>query len=211
MTDVFLPTTRGDGVAAFLKDYGGPAGTFIRLSRDGRYRRASDGAEVPLRTKVIVPYEGIQHGWIKFNGKGEPPTREMGPMFGGYVPPARTDLGDDDQSLWQTGLSGKPEDPWKPQVLVPMQDVDSGELYVFQTSSVTGLRAVGLLVAACKSMMEKNPDEYPIFELRISEFEHKDSRIGVVTKPDFVRVGKAPRNGTAQIDHGAAMDDEIPF
>ena len=110
-----LPAVKTEGVDAFLSTYGGPAGEFIRFTKEAKFARL-DGEEVPVGTKLVVVFPETQHGWIKFNGPGQPPTRHMGGMFSGYVPPPRSELGDSDQSLWEEGLSGKPQDPWKSQV-----------------------------------------------------------------------------------------------
>jgi len=163
--------------------------------------------------KVCLHLDQTQHGLIKFHEKGEPPTRHMGPMFGGYVPPARTDLGDTDKSLWPKGLNGEPVDPWKSQVLLPLKELDGDRLYIFQTMSLTGLRAVASLISECRQMAKRDPDNYPVIELAVGAFEHRNPQIGTVKKPSFKIVGKASRDGIAapQISTGAVLDDEIPF
>jgi hypothetical protein len=62
-------------------------------------------------------------------------------------------------------------------------------------------------------MAKKDPDNYPIVELAVGAFEHKNPQIGTVKKPAFKVVGKAPRNGVEppQIGAAAVLDDEIPF
>jgi hypothetical protein len=208
-----LPATPGDGVDAFLNAHGGPVGEFVRFTKEAKFARVSDGEEIPAGTKCICVFDQTQHGWIKFNGDGQPPTRHMGPMFGGYVPPPRSELGDDDERQWELGLSGEPADPWKTQVLLPLKELDGDRLYIFQTMSVTGLRAVASLISECKQMAKKEPEMYPVVELAIGAFEHKNPRIGTVKKPAFKIAGKVSRNGVApaQIGTGAVLDDEIPF
>jgi hypothetical protein len=207
-----LPAIKTEGVDAFLNTHGGPAGEFIRFTKEAKFARL-DGEEVPVGTKLIVVFPETQHGWLKFNGPGQPPTRHMGGMFSGFVPPARSELGDEDQSLWEEGLSGRPQDPWKPQVLLPLKEVDGDRLFIFQTSSTTGLRAVASLISECKQMSKREPSMYPVIELAVGAFEHKDPRVGMVKKPAFKIVGKASRDGIAptQIGTGAMLDDEIPF
>jgi len=112
-----LPATPGDGVDAFLNAHGGPVGEFVRFTKEAKFARVSDGEEVPAGTKCICVFDQTQHGWIKFNGAGQPPTRHMGAMFNGYVPPPRSELGDHDKDQWEEGLSGQPTDPWRAQVL----------------------------------------------------------------------------------------------
>jgi hypothetical protein len=208
-----LPAKPTDGVDAFVSAHGGPAGEFLRFSKEATFKCASDGTTLPEGTRLACVYDQTQHGLIRFNGPGQPPTRHMGGMFDGYVPPPRSELGDDDQSLWETGLSGQPQDPWQWQVLLPLQDQETGKLYIFQTSSVTGLRSVATLISTCKQMAKREPDVYPVVELRVSAFESKKNpRIGLVKKPDFKIVGKVNRNGAApQISAAATLNDEIPW
>jgi hypothetical protein len=62
-------------------------------------------------------------------------------------------------------------------------------------------------------MARREPDIYPIIELAVGAFEHKDPRVGTVKKPAFKIVGKVSRNGIElpQLGAGAVLDDEIPF
>ena len=73
------------------------------------------------------------------------------------------------------------------------------------------MRAVASLISECKQMSKREPDVYPVVELAVGAFEHKDPRVGTVKKPAFKIVGKVSREGVPQIGAGAVMDDEIPF
>ena len=136
----------------------------------------------------------------------------MGPLFGGFTPCPRDELGDMDQSLWEQGLSGKPADPWQSQILLPLQAED-GALFIFGTTSITGRRAVGRLIDECRKMLRREPNDYPVIKLALGSFQHRDERVGRVTVPAFVRVGKTPKTGVAAIDTsiGTDLNDEIPF
>jgi hypothetical protein len=207
-----LPALKTDGVDAFLNAHGGAAGEFVRFSKEAKFVVVSDNTELSEGTRLNCIFDQTQHGWIKFNGVGKPPTRHMGGMFDGYVPPPRSELGDDDPTLWDPGLDGQPQDPWLFQVLLPLQDEETGKLYIFQTSSKTGLRAVATLISTCKQMAKRESDVWPVVELKVSSFEHRDPRIGLVKKPDFKIVGKVNKSGVPQqIGAGAVLDDEIPF
>src|SRR5262249_41065553 len=200
-----LTTTPGsDGVDAFLNAHGGPVGEFVRFTKEAKLARVSDGEEIPAGTKCVCVFDQAQHGWIKFNGDGQPPTRHMGAMFGGYVPSPRTELGDDDKAHWEKGLSGEAVDPWKAQVVLALKGLDGDRLYIFQTMSVTGLRSVASLIAECKQMAKKQPTMYPVVELAIGAFEHKNPQIGTVKKPAFKLVGTAPRDGIEPPQIGVA-------
>jgi hypothetical protein len=200
-------------ISSYLDEHcGGGSGVLIKFAKDQRFRRVDDGEEIALGTEFTVVYDQIQVGWIKFTGKGNPPERKMGPLFGGFNPCPRDELGDTDETLWEQGLSGKPADPWQSQILLPLQAED-GALYIFGTTSITGRRAVGRLIDECRKMQRREPNDYPVIKLALNSFKHRDERVGNVTVPAFVRVGKTPKIGMAAIDTsvGADLDDAIPF
>jgi hypothetical protein len=206
-----LPSTAN--ISSYLDEHcGGGTGVLFKFAKDQRFRRIDDGEEIPLGKEFTVVYDQIQVGWIKFTGKGNPPERKMGPLFEGFAPCPRDELGDNDESLWEQGLSGKPADPWQSQILLPLQAED-GELFIFGTTSITGRRAVGRLIDECRKMQRREPNDYPVVKLALGSFQHRDERVGRVTVPAFVRVGKTPKTGVAAIDTsiGTDFNDEIPM
>jgi hypothetical protein len=209
-----LPATTG-GASGYLQKNGTPmTGKHIKFDgKGGGYKATSDGSLVDEDTQVVVVYPQIQAGYIKFNGKGNPPDRKMGPVFSGFTPPDRESLGDTDQELWEKSLEGKPQDPWQFQLMVPMQVVETGELLIFSTSSITGKRAVDNLIEQCERMQRLEPDFYPVIKLSIGGFQHRDSRVGWVKTPALPRVGKAPKSDVSAALTTASDDlsDSIPF
>jgi hypothetical protein len=153
------------------------------------------------------------YGWIKYHDDGTPPEKHMGRLYDGFVMPKRETLGDLDQSEWSTGLSGQPEDPWKHQICIVLQQGDTKELFTFATTSPTGRRAVGTLLRHYDRIRRTNPDELPVVRLRPGGYQHRDERIGWVATPAFPVVGRAPRDSAAKPDTsiGADLQDEIPF
>src|SRR5262249_44931702 len=178
----------GSPVSAYLAAHGvGMSGTFFKFAKDGKFRKTSDDEEIPEDTQFVVIYDQIQGGWIKFMGKGNPPERRQGNWCEVFVPRDRERGGDTEEREWEGGLWGKPADPWQFQLLLPLQHVETNELYVFNTSSITGRRAVDNLIQACSRMQRAEPDVYPVIKLRISGFEHRDERIGWIKTPAFER------------------------
>jgi hypothetical protein len=209
-----LAVNGGSPVGAYLAQHGvGTGGTFIKFGKAGTYVMQQDETPIPTGTEVAIVYEEIRVGWIKFLEKGQQPERKMGPVFGGFVPAGREELGDLDETQWEIGLSGKPTDPWQFQVLVPMHDTKNGEMYIFGTTSITGRRECDKLISACARMQHSEPDFYPVVKLDVSGFEHRDSRIGWVRTPCFTRIGKAPKSDTSAVKTSIAdtMSDAIPF
>jgi len=204
----------GSPVSAYLAQHGlGMSGTFFKFAKDGRFRKTSDDEEIPEGTQFVVIYDQTQGGWIKFIGKGNPPERKQGNLFEGFVPIKQDELPDRDRALWENGLDGKPVDPWQFQLLLPLKNIETEELYIFNTTSVTGRRAVDNLIQACARMQKSEPDLYPVIKLRIGGFQHRDDRVGWVKTPAFERVGKASKADTAIATTTVTDDlnDEVPW
>jgi hypothetical protein len=204
-----------EGASGYLQKHGTPMmGKHFKFDgKSGGYKVTSDESFLKEDTQVVVVYPQIQAGWIKFNGKGNPPDREMGPIFSGFVPPDRSTLGDQDETKWEKGLDGKPQNPWQFQLMVPMQVVETGELLIFSTRTNTGKRAVDNLIEQCERMQQREPDFYPIIKLGIGGFQHRDERVGWVKTPALPRVGKAPKSDVSMATTSVAdaMSDEIPW
>jgi hypothetical protein len=125
--------------------------------------------------------------------------------------PARFTLGDNDEAQWGPRFDNQPEDPWKHQVLVPLQDTATKEFFTFGTTSITGRRACGNLIKHFDRMQKTNPGETPIVRLKPAGYNHK--KFGWVPTPQFAIVGHAPRDSAAKPDTSAGgdMNDSIPF
>jgi hypothetical protein len=193
---------------------GSVVGRLVKFSREGRFVTSDDDAPVDESTEFIVLADETLVGWIKFHADGEtPPDRVMGILYDGFVPPPRERLGDLNQAKWPIGLSGAPEDPWRHQACLVLQQTETRELFTFVTASKTGRRAVGSLLRHFDRMKRTNPDELPVVRLRAGGFNHRDARIGWVPTPMFAVVGKAPRNSAVKPDTsiGADLNDEIPY
>jgi len=200
--------------SAYLSRHGvGVLGTFIKFGKNGTYQKQVDDTPIPSGTECVVVYDQIRAGWIKFQGKGMQPILKMGLVFDGFNPVEREDLDDQDQSSWEIGLSGQPQDPWQMQVLLPLQDTKSGELLIFGTTSKTGRAACDNLISLCMRMQRSESDYYPVIRLDVGSFEHRDTRIGKILKPQFTRIGRAPKADVTLAATDAADDfqDEIPF
>jgi hypothetical protein len=192
----------------------GIVGRLIKFSKDGNFVTADDGETVSADADFIALCDETLIGWIKFDANGEaPPMRAMGLLYSGFVMPDRASLGDDDPAQWPIGLSGQPTDPWQHQVCVVLQNTETNELYTFATTSQTGRRAVGNLLKHYDRMQRTNPGELPVVRLRPGGYQHRDERIGWVSTPTFVVVGRAPRDSAAKPDTSLAADlnDELPL
>ena len=188
-------------------------GRMAKFSKDGDWVITDDDTVIGDDVDFIALVDQTLIGYIKFNGEGAPPDRIMGLLYDGFVMPERKTLGDLDQAKWEIGLDGKPADPWQHHVYLVLQRGDTGELFTFVSSSVTGRRAIGTLLRHYDRMQRTHPDEYPMVRLKIGGFQHKDDRVGWVKTPVLAVVGRVPKDSTAKPDTSIAADmsDRIPF
>jgi hypothetical protein len=180
------------------------------------FATADDGEPVADTVDHTALCDQTMIGRIRFNGPGEPPDYRMGLLYDGFIMPPRKTLGDDDPDKWEIGLDGKPADPGQHFIYLVLQRVDTGELFTYTTSSITGRRAVGNLLRHYDRMLKTHPDSYPVVRLKTGGFNHRDERVGWVQVPVFAVVGRTPKDGAAMPDIPPSppvndMDDQIPF
>jgi hypothetical protein len=209
------PDTRTD-VQRYIDDIAPSmiAGRLIKFDgKKGKFVTLDDDEPVKEDAEFIALVEETLIGWIKFQGEGKEPLRRAGLLYDGFVMPARETLGDNNPDDWPAGLDDKPQDPWLHQVLLPLQDATNRELFTFETRSVTGRRAIGMLLRSFDRMRKTNPDEVPVIKLKVGGFAHRDERIGWVDTPVFVIVGRTKRDAAAKPDTSLAgqMNNAIPF
>ena len=188
-------------------------GRMIKFSKDGNFITSDDDEAVDENVEFIALCDETLIGWIKFNGDDMPPDRVQGLLYDGFMMLARDALGDTDKTQWQPGLGGMPEDPWKHQICLPLQNVETHELFTFVTTSQTGRRAIGNLLRHFDRMQRKDATEVPVVKLKPGGFNHRDSRVGWVATPQFCIVGRVPRDSAAKPNTSVAadMNDSIPL
>lgn len=174
--------------------------------KDGKFEMPGSDEPLSEATRWAARVDEMWSGHIKFNGEGEQPTRVGGLPYNNYEMPPRESLGDLDPDEWPDGLDGKPADPWLHQMLVPLQNIETSEVFTFQTTSATGRTAVGALMRAYNRMRTAYPGEVPIVQLKPSSYEHRT--FGKVNIPAFVIVGRTNVDEPKPADD---MDDEAPF
>jgi hypothetical protein len=188
-------------------------GRMIKFGKDGKFITADDGEAIGDDVDFAALCDQTLVGWLKFNGAGEPPDRVMGVLYDNFQMPERDTLGDDDQSKWELGLDGRPQDPWQHHVYLVLQRGDTQELFTYVTSSITGRRAIGNLLRHYDRMQRTHPDQYPVVRLKVGGFNHRDERVGWVSTPVLAVVGRVPKDSAAKPDSSPAADfaDSIPF
>jgi hypothetical protein len=199
---------------AYVEEHAGQAGREVKFDhKKSAFVTTDDGEELSEEDDYVCLADQTLDEMIRFNGKGNSPTRHSGLIYEGWRRPAREELGDLDKSLWDVGLNGQPADPWQHRVHVILQHAETQELFVFVTGSLSGHRAVANLLKHYNRTLRTHPDDYPVVRLKVGGFNHKDDRIGWVATPVFAVVGRKARGDSAKPDTSvsADMDDAIPF
>lgn len=190
------------------------AGRLIKFApKEGKFITNDDGEAIGDGIDFTALCDQTLVGFVRFRGEGEAPDRRMGLLYGGFVPPPVETLPDRDQSTWEIGLDGKPQDPWAHYLYLVLQHGSTAELFTFVTSSATGRRAVGNFLKHYDRLQKTHPDMFPVVRLKVGGFQHRDERVGWVNVPVLAVVGRAPKDSTARPDTSlrADMNDDLPF
>ena len=91
----------------------------------------------------------------------------------GVPPRRRSDLGDLDQGLWELDDRKQPRDPWQFTNELVLRGLETGDEFVFATSSKGGLGAVGELCKAYGRLYRQKPGLLPVIELQADHYTHK--------------------------------------
>jgi len=186
------------------------AGKMLKFTKEGEYQVVEDESTIGEDVQFIALVPETLIGWIKFNGPGNPPSREMGLLYDGYQMPSRESLGDTDEASWEMGLDGRPADPWVHTLYLVLQRVDNSELFTFVAMSKTSRRAVGVLLRHYDRMQRTHSGYLPLVNLKVGGYQHRDTRVGWVKTPVIAAVGQIAGENAVK-PPPADMNDELPF
>jgi hypothetical protein len=144
-----------------------------------------DDEPVAPATEYLAHTTAWTKCWIKFVD-GEVAERKMYRVALGEKPPEREDL-DDLDLIGQKDGDGLSIDPWVFQFLLPLENVASGDVVVFATSSFGGRRAIAELCNAYARRTRKTGRGQPIVKLGTAEMPTK--KFGKVPRPSFEIIG----------------------
>lgn len=164
-------------------------GDLLRFNK-GEWVAGSNEEEIENGTQFVALMDELMVGWTKWEG-GKPVEHQLGKLVEGYRPFKRSELGDADEGLWETDMTGKRRDPWQLVNHLILKEVDSDRLYTFAPSSRGGLNAIGQLCEAYGKAIRAKPDSFPIIEVGVSAYKH-DS-YGKVKIPVLKVVGWTPK------------------
>jgi hypothetical protein len=190
-------------------------GKLLKFTR-GDFLAGQNNELVPLGTKMIANMEEATVGWQRWENN-RPTTQHMGRIADHYKPPARRDLGDLDEGLWERDDEGKPRNPWQYTSQVPMCQLEDGEQYLFTTSSDGGNKAIGALCADYAKRRGNHPNHHPIITLGWGDYPHSIKSRGRIKFPVFQIVGWTPTQEETSEGNGSAgdvssdPDGDMPF
>jgi hypothetical protein len=168
---------------------------------------------IPLGTEFLAHPEAWTKCWIKFED-GKVTDRKLYRVARGEIPPEREDLDDLDRDRWLSGSNGV-QDPWVKQHLLPFENLTSGDVVVFATSSIGGMRAVGELCSTWAKRKKRGNRGQPIVRLRSDEMPTKS--YGKVPCPKFEIVGWNDMTGDVleeeppPVTSEDEFNDQIPY
>jgi hypothetical protein len=161
--------------------------------------------KIPLDTRYVAYCDGWTKAWVKFVD-GELIDKKLYRVVDGKVPPERDELGDLNQSEWEEDDEGEPKDPWTLQHYLPLEDVASGERYLFVSGSVGGRIAIEIL---CQRYARQGGG-LPIVKLALGDFRTK--KFGKVQRPDFPIVSwESATAGGGLVDVTPQGDEPPPW
>jgi hypothetical protein len=173
-TQTQLPTRSEEALERHLREWGGAGGRLFAFNgQTGIFRTLDDDVEVPSGTQFIAHLADTQKGFIKFNDDG-PPTSVMVRLDENAKVPERDELGDNDKSKWPIGMNGEPEDPWKPQFVIPMTLYDEGgEVYCYIARGIVAMNSAADLLGRWRFHPKRKAGLLPVIKVISSTYPSK--------------------------------------
>ena len=165
-------------------------GDLLKFSK-GDYYAGINNQIVPAGTVFTVNMDELMAGFVRW-WDGKPTDHVMVRVDDGKAPPKRAELGDHDETKWETDVSGAPRDPWAFTNYLPMLN-DTGELFTFTTSSRGGITAIAGLARRYANHRKRHPDVFPVISLRVDSYAHKNKEFGRIKFPVFAPAGYEPK------------------
>jgi hypothetical protein len=175
-TAALVPVTiaSDEALDRHLSEWGGSGGRLIAFNgSSGIHRTLDDGVEVPSGTEFVAFLHETEKGYIKFN-EGAPPDVRMVSISEDAEVPRREELGDLDQDEWPRGLDGNRQDPWKPQIAIPLARRDAGgELFVYVARGSVALNSVADLLGRWRRHPKRQAGLIPVIRLENGTYPSK--------------------------------------
>ena len=216
------PTTSEEAFEHNLASWGSGGGTPLSPNGlDGGFQ-TTGGDKVDVAGVVFVAHlDECRKEWIKFNGEGNRPDLIGVGIYEAAELPAREELGDLDQTLWEQDRFRRGEivDPWQEQFRVPIVATDtSGAIYELTSRSVTSKIAFRGLIDRYGKHPQRRKGLLPLITLETGAYFNKNLNADK-PKPVYKIVrwvekdGSAPAKKPDRITSGAhpELNDELPY
>jgi hypothetical protein len=187
---------RDHALERHLSEWGGGGGRMFAFNgQTGIFRTTDDDVEIKTGTRFIAFLHETRKGFIRFNGAGMAPDVKM-VRIDEDADIEREDLGDLDKSKWPLNMSGtEQEDPWKPQMAIPMALYDSGsELYIYIARGVVQMNAAGDLLGRWRWHPKRQLGLVPVIKIESGTYPSRKYG-GRKPKPMLVIDGWVTRSG----------------
>jgi hypothetical protein len=147
-----------------------------------------DPRVVPIGTKLVAIPQSFGCCWQRFVGS-KPAFGPGGLVSEGFVLPPRHTLGDLEEALWTPDeITGEPRDPWNATHFACFAPSSLTPIYTFISSSYGGIEALKDVSAEYGKRLKLGGGGYPIIELAVDAYNHKNPRFGRIKKPRFLPV-----------------------
>jgi len=194
--------------AAYGEQATGGARNIIKF-RKGRYFYSQDDIEIPVGPRLIANMAGAKVGWVRW-WDGRPTDEVMVLIADGVAPPRRSELGDDDRSQWETDDRGDPKDPWQFTNHLPLKGPETGDEFLFATSTRGGIGAIGACAKTYGTVYRQKPGKLPVVELQASDYAHPNKAYGRVDVPVFELVDWVDEVDLLSGEAGDQAGEDLP-
>ncbi len=177
-------------MAGALRSRTGFDGTVVKFNK-GRWPAGKEASDMSGR-ELNAHVDQLMYGYTKWEDK-KPVDYHVGFVRDRYKPPKRRDLGDNDSNKWER----PDQDPWQLTFFLPLTDPNTGQLFIYSTTSRGGKDALANLQDAYADNREFHPEaasKLPVICLTSNHYQHPD--YGRVETPafDIVRWVDPPKN-----------------
>ena len=86
---------------------------------------------------------------------------------------------------WETDDRGDPRDPWQFTNHLPLKGPETGDEFLFATSTRGGIGAIGAFAKTYGTVYRQKPGKLPVIELQASDYAHPNKAYGRVDVPVF--------------------------
>ena len=184
---------------------------FLKFKR-GVYLFGMDEEELPTSSRLVANMAELKAGFLKWDD-GQVIEEKMRHALEG-LPPPRAECGDEDETEWPLDPNGTPKDPWSATSTLPFKNLDTGQEYVFSTSSQGGRGAMGKLALAYGRQRDKKVGKLPIVEIGASSYFNRTHKTDVDVPTFKIVDWLSDEELLAGKTESAVEDDladEIPF